>query len=221
MSASSFPPARGKKPLTPSIRSAWMMIEETLVRIRGVVLPRIEWFRIWFRLKRVQRQKEDLFVRLGHTVAEPENESFWPNTGTPNPHLTGQVAKIREIETLETKLREWLEYLEDRELSGVLAHLEEDLARRIVRTQILLVSEDSPYLGLSLNDLRKTASSDGTVPLAAFRGNLSVEIGPRLPLSLGDRLIILSVWKPLRESPPTATIFEIDGAPDHLGAFFD
>jgi hypothetical protein len=198
-----------------------MMIEETLVRIREIVLPRIEWFRIWFRLKRIERKKEELFVRLGRMASEPESASYWPNTEKTNPRMTGTVDRIHELEILENRLRDWLEYLEDRELSGVLAHLQEDLARRTVKTQIIAITEGSPYRGFSINDLRKSAAIEGNLPLTAFRGNLSVELGPRLPLGVGDRLVVLTVWKPLREVPPTAPIFEVDGIPDHGGPLFD
>jgi len=211
----------GKNQVSPPIRNAWIMVEETLVRLREIVLPRIEWVRIWLRLKRVQRQKEELFVQLGRASSARENAAFWPNTALPNPKLTETINRIRDLETLETKLREWLEYLEDRELSAVLAHLQEDLARRIIRTQIILISEDSPYLGLSINDLKKTAASDGTIPLTALRGNGSVEVGPRLPLNEGDRLVILTVWKTLRDVPPTATILEVDGSPDPVSSYLD
>ncbi len=190
------------------------MVEETLSQVRGVVFPRIEWFRVWFRVRRMAGRKADLLARLGKLAAENGLQDYWPFTGLHHPEMTALIDRIRETERLETHLREWMEYLEDRETSGLLAHLQEDLARRIVFPQTVLVTEDSPYLGLSMNDIRKTAASEGSVPLMALRGNFAVELGPRLPLMAGDRLILLSAWKRLREVPPSAGLLQIDGSPD-------
>lgn len=204
----------GRNPVSPPLRSAWSMVEETLGQVRGVVFPRIEWFRVWFRVRRVARRKAHLFSRLGEFAAEKNLQDYWPFTGLHHPDMTALIDKIREAERLETHLREWMEYLEDRETSGLLAHLQEDIARRTVFPQTVLITEDSPYLGLSINDIRKTAASEGTVPLTALRGNLSVELGPRLPLLAGDRLVLLSAWKRLREVPPGTGLLQIDGSPD-------
>lgn len=204
----------GKNPVSPPVRSAWIMVEETLVRLRGIILPRIEWFRIRFRLRRVERQKEQALVRLGRAVADPGRDHIWPHDALSDPELSGVIQRIRDLERHEVQLREWLEYLEDRETSGILAHLNEDLARRILRTQTILVTDDSPYFGRSIGDLRKNSPSEGVLPLTALRGNAQVEIGPGLPLGAGDRLVLLSVWKKLREIPPSTVLFEVDGGPD-------
>lgn len=197
------------------------MLEETLGRIREIVLPRIEWFRIWFRMSRLQRQKEKLLARLGINASDASNNGYWPNTDRPNPEISEIIEKIRELEALEVKYREWLEYLEDHELSGVLAHLQEDLVRRTVKAQTILVTDDSPYAGVPINELGRMGTTEGTIPLLALRGNPPVEIGPGLPLMAGDRLVMLTVWKKLREVPPASTLFVLDGNPDSPILFRD
>lgn len=209
----------GRNPVPPPLRTAWSMFEETLAQVREVVFPRIEWFRVWFRLRRVARSKADLLSRLGEFASGTGLQDYWPNTGTHHPKMNALIDRIREIELLETHLRDWMEYLEDRETSGLLARLQEDLSRRTVFPHTIVVTSDSPYLGLSLNDIRKTATSEGTIPLTALRGNLSVELGPRLPLVAGDRLVMLSAWKKLREVPPSSRILKLDGSPDPGAGF--
>ncbi|MCL4485323.1 MAG: TrkA C-terminal domain-containing protein [Nitrospirae bacterium] len=209
-----LPSRTGRNPVSPPLRSAWSMIEETLGQVRGVVFPRIEWFRVWFRLRRVARRKAHLLARLGEFAAGTGLADYWPNTGNHHPKMAALTERIRETERLETHLRDWMEYLEDREASGLMARLQEDLSRRTVFPQTIVVTPDSPYLGLSINDIRKTATAEGSIPLTALRGNLSVELGPRLPLMAGDRLVLLSAWKKLREIPPSSGLLKLDGSPD-------
>ncbi len=209
----------GKNPVSPPMRSAWTMIEETLAQLRAVVFPRIEWFRVWLRVRRVVRQKAYLMARLGEFSVETDLQNYWPNTETQHPKMMLLMDKIRENESLESYLRDWMEYLEDRETSGLLALLQEDLSRQVVFPQTIMITHDSPYLGQSINDIRKTAASEGSIPLTALRGNLSVELGPRLPLMPGDRLVLLSVWKKLREVPPSAGLLKLDAGANSSSDF--
>ena len=209
----------GKGPASPPMRSAWSMIEETMAQIRGVVFPQIEWFRVSFRLRRVARKKAFLLARLSEISARTDLQEYWPYTKIHLPKMESLIDTIKETESFESHLRDWLEYLEDRETSGLLADLQENITRRIVFPQTIVITSDSPSLGQSINDIRKTAASEGSIPLTALRGNLSVELGPRLPLLLGDRLVILSVWKKLREVPPSSGLLQIDGIPDPAREF--
>jgi len=202
----------GDRPPLPSVGHPLAVIEETLSRVRDALYPRIEWFRVWFRLRRVSRRKASLFSQLGRLAAGDGTGDHWPNTPLRSPHMSRLIERIGQEESLETHLREWLEYLEDREVSSVLSNLQESLIRRTVTPRTLLVTAESPYAGLSIADIRKTAASDGTVPVTALRGSLSVELGPHIPLVPGDRLLLLSAWRSLRNAPPSSGLLRVEGS---------
>ena len=202
----------GERQSLPPVGHPLAILEETVTRVRDALYPRIEWFRVWFRLRRASRRKAGLFSQLGKMAAASGTEGAWPNTSLRNPQMDRLIEKITQEEARETYLREWLEYLEDREVSSALSNLQESLIRRTVTPRALLVTEDSPYAGHSIADIRKTAASDGTVPVTALRGSLSVELGPHIPLLPGDRLLLLTAWRTLRNLPPSAGMLRIEGS---------
>ena len=208
----------GERQPLPSVGHPLAVLEETVSRVRDALYPRIEWFRVWFRLRRVSRRRARLFSQLGKLAAASGAETTWPHTDLRNPQMDRLIEKITQEEARETNLREWLEYLEDREVSSALSNLQESLIRRTVTPRILLITPDSPYAGRSIVDIRKTAASDGTVPVTAVRGSLSVELGPHIPLLPGDRLLLLSAWRTLRNLPPSSAMLRIEGSdtPDPL-----
>ena len=208
----------GERESLPPVGHPLAVLEETVSRVRDALYPRIEWFRVWFRLRRASRSKAGLLSQLGKIAAAPGTEGAWPHTSLRNPQMDRLIEKITQEEARETHLREWLEYLEDREVSSALSNLQESLIRRTVTPRILLITPDSPYAGRSIADIRKTAASDGTVPVTAVRGSLSVELGPHIPLLPGDRLLLLSAWRTLRNLPPSSAMLRIEGSdtPDPL-----
>ncbi|MGC8529119.1 MAG: hypothetical protein ACP5OP_02830 [Leptospirillia bacterium] len=208
----------GERQRLPPVGHPLAVLEETVSRLRDALYPRIEWFRVWFRLRRVSRRRAHLFSQLGKLAAASGAETTWPNTSLRDPQMDRLIEKISLEESRETHLREWLEYLEDREVSSTLSNLQESLIRRTVTPRILLITRDSPYTGRSIADIRKTAASDGTVPVTAMRGSLSVELGPHIPLLPGDRLLLLSAWRTLRNLPPSSAMLRIEGSdtPDPL-----
>lgn len=176
------------------VSEQWTLVRDIFSRIGDLVRPRIELIRTRLKRNRVESRKEHLLELLGEEAAGSgiPTSVDWPEQIRQSDRVRSLYKRIGSLEKLENKLRTEAQVLEETGIVWLLNNLATELSARKLEVKTHWIQEHSPFLGLSVAEIRLQLLPPGFIPLLAYRGVRSVELSEDTPLQESDMLVYLS-----------------------------
>lgn len=176
------------------VSEQWTLVRDIFSRIGDLVRPRIELIRTRLKRSRVESRKEHLLELLGEEAAGSgiPTSVDWPEQIRQSDRVRSLYKRIGSLEKLENKLRTEAQVLEETGIVWLLNNLATELSARKLEVKTHWIQEHSPFLGLSVAEIRLQLLPPGFIPLLAYRGVRSVELSEDTPLQESDMLVYLS-----------------------------
>lgn len=176
------------------VSEQWTLVRDIFSRIGDLVRPRIELIRTRLKRSRVESRKEHLLELLGEEAAGSgiPTSVDWPEQIRQSDRVRSLYKRIGSLEKLENKLRTEAQVLEETGIIWLLNNLATELSARKLEVKTHWIQEHSPFLGLSVAEIRLQLLPPGFIPLLAYRGVRSVELSEDTPLQESDMLVYLS-----------------------------
>lgn len=176
------------------VSEQWTLLRDIFARIGDLVRPRIELIRTRLKRTRVESRKEHLLELLGEEAAASgiPTSGNWLEQINQSDRVRNLYKRIGSLEKLENKLRTEAQVLEETGIVWLLTNLSTELSARKLEAKTHWIQEHSPFLGLSVTEIRQNPLHPGFIPLLAYRGARSVELSEDTPLQESDMLVYLS-----------------------------